>query len=108
VGKGEELSSAGSSHQGVLTDEEEVEERPRSSENSSRIVDRVNEDNEKLKNSTIEEKDQGNILVIWGIEVFLTHSLIDARDYVADETKRQLAVTIIEEEKEKIMMSSIV
>jgi hypothetical protein len=106
VGKGEEVSSAESSHQGVLTDEEEAEERPRSGENSCGIVDRVNEDDEKLKTSTVEEKDQGSILVIGGIEVFLPHSLIEARECVADATKRQLAVTVIEEEKEKMLMSA--
>ena len=51
------MSSVKSSDQGVLTDEEEVEERPHSGENSRRIVDHVNEDNEKLETSTVEEKD---------------------------------------------------
>jgi len=107
-GKGGGINSAEISCQRVLTDEEEVEERPHSCENSHRIVDHVNEYDENLKTSTIEEKDQGSILVIGRIEVLLLHILIKARECVADAKKRQPVVTFIEEEKENMLMSTIV
>jgi hypothetical protein len=54
------------------------------------------------------EEDQKCILIIGGIEVFLPHSPVEARACVADATteERQPTVTIIEEEKEQILMSS--
>jgi hypothetical protein len=71
VGKGEEMSSAESScQQGVLTDGEE-EERPHPYEDSCRTASHVNEDDDKLKTSITEEKDQRSILVIGGVEIFL-------------------------------------
>ena len=98
VGKGEEMSSTEISWKRVLTDEEEAEEIPLSYGDSCGIVDHVNEDDEKLKTSTVKEKDKGSILVIGGIEVFLPHNPIEARECVADAKKRQLAVIIVEEE----------
>jgi hypothetical protein len=41
----------------MLTDEEKVEERPHSDEDSHETVSRVNEDDEKFKTSTIKVKD---------------------------------------------------
>jgi hypothetical protein len=38
------------------------------------IVSRVNEDDEKLKTSTIKEEDQRTILIIGGVEIFLPSS----------------------------------
>jgi len=92
----------------VLTDEEEAKERLRSGETSRGIVAHVNEDDEKLKTSIVKEKDQGSILVIGGIEVFLPHSPIKARECVADAKNIHPAVAIIEEEKEKMLMFTLV
>jgi hypothetical protein len=71
VGKGGEMTSTESSCQGVLTDGEEAEEIPRSDGDSPGTVNRVNEDDENLNNSTTEEKDHRNILVIGGVKIFL-------------------------------------
>jgi hypothetical protein len=60
----------------------------------------VNEDDEKLKNFTVEEKDQGSILVIGGIEVFLQHSQIEVIECVADATDGQQAETTMEKEEQ--------
>jgi hypothetical protein len=89
VGKGGEMSSAESSHQRVLTDEEEAEERPHSDEDSCGTVNHVNEDDEKLKTSTIEEKDQRTILIIGGVEIFLPRGRGEASTDVADATEGQ-------------------
>jgi hypothetical protein len=104
VGKGEEMSSAESSHQRMLTDEEEAEGRPHSDGDSRGAASRVNEDDEKLQTSTIEEKDQGSILIIGGVEIFLPSGQGEASTDVADATGRQQAETVMEEE-EQILMS---
>jgi hypothetical protein len=72
VGKGEEVISVEILHQGVLTDEEEAEERPRSREYSCRAASHMNEDDDKLENFiTTKEKGQRSILIIGGVEIFL-------------------------------------
>jgi hypothetical protein len=53
VGKGEERSSVEISCQRVLTDGEKVEEIPHSDRDSRGTMNHVNEDDEKLKTSTI-------------------------------------------------------
>jgi hypothetical protein len=70
----------------VLIDEEEAEERPRSNEDSCEIVDRVNEDDENLKTSTVEEKEQRTILIIGGVEIFLPSGGGEAQTDVVDAT----------------------
>jgi hypothetical protein len=55
-----------------LTDKEEAKEgRPHSDGDSHRAVNRVNEDDEKLKPFVIKEKDQRSVLIIGGVEIFL-------------------------------------
>jgi hypothetical protein len=71
VGKDEEMRSDESSHQRMLIDEEEAEGIPHSEGYLHGVASRVNEDDEKLQTSTIEEKDQGSILIIGGVEIFL-------------------------------------
>jgi hypothetical protein len=60
----------------------------------------VNEDDEKLKNFTVKEKDQGSILVVGGIEVFLQHSQIEVIECVADATDGQQSETAMEKEEQ--------
>jgi hypothetical protein len=67
-------SAESSCQQGVLTDGEEVEEMPHPYEGSCGATSYVNEDDDKLKNSIIEEKDHRNVLVIGGIQIFLPSS----------------------------------
>jgi DNA-binding transcriptional regulator YbjK len=64
VGKGEEMSSVESSHLEDLTDEEDAEGRPHSEEYSRGVVSHVNEDDEKLRTSTIKDMDQRIVLII--------------------------------------------
>jgi hypothetical protein len=71
VGKDEEMSSDEISCQRMLTNEEEAEGIPHSYGDSRGAVSHVNEDDEKLQTSTIEEKDQGRILIIGGVKIFL-------------------------------------
>jgi len=71
VGNGGEMSSDDNSYQRALKYEEEGKERPQSSENSRGIVGHVNEDNGKLKTSTVKDRDQRTILIIGGVEIFL-------------------------------------
>jgi hypothetical protein len=66
VGKGEEMSSVESS----LKDEE-AEGKPQSDRDSCGNASHVNEDDEKLKTFTIEEKGQRDILIIGGVKIFL-------------------------------------
>jgi hypothetical protein len=71
VGKGEDMNSTDSSCQkGVVTDGKEVEERPHSYEYSCGIGDHVNEYDEKLNTSIIEEEDQRSIQIIRVIHIF--------------------------------------
>jgi hypothetical protein len=99
VGKGEDMSSIKSlRQQGELTDEEEAEERPRSDEDSHEIVSRVNEDDEKLKTSTIKEKDQRSVMVIGGVKIFLPSSQGEANTYIAIAREGHQAETIVKEE----------
>jgi hypothetical protein len=65
------MSSAKSSHQRVLTNEEEVEEIPHSYGYLWAIVDHVNEYDEKLTNSIVEEKDLRTLVIIGGVNIFL-------------------------------------
>jgi ERCC4-type nuclease len=67
-------------------------------------VSRVNEDDEKLQTSIIEEKDQGSILIIGGVEIFLPSGRGEASTDVADATERQQTETV-KEEKEQILRS---
>jgi hypothetical protein len=99
VGKGEEMSSAEISRQRVLTDEEEAEERPLSDGDSRGIVDHVNEDDEKLKTSTVNEKDQRIILIIGGVDIFMLIGRGEVNIDVLDATEGQQAETVMEEEK---------
>jgi hypothetical protein len=55
----------------VLTDGEEVEERPHPYEDSCGASSHVNEDDDKLKTSITKEKDQRSVLIIGGIQIFL-------------------------------------
>jgi hypothetical protein len=55
----------------VLIDKEEAEEIPHSNGDLWAIVDHVNEDDEKLTNSIVEEKDLRTILIIGGVDIFL-------------------------------------
>jgi len=71
VGNEEEVRSAKISRQGVLTDEEEAKERPRSGEDSCGTASRVNEDDDKLETFITAEKDQRTIMIIGGLEIFL-------------------------------------
>jgi hypothetical protein len=49
-------------------------------------VNRVNEDDEKLRTSIIEEKDQRTVMIIGGVEIFLPRDRGEASTYVADVT----------------------
>jgi hypothetical protein len=104
VGKGGEMSSTKISRQRMLTYEEEAEERPHSYGYSRGNVNHVNEDDEKSKSSTIEEKDQRIILIIGGVEIFLPRGRGKASIDFADAEKGQQAETVMEE-KEQILMS---
>jgi hypothetical protein len=84
VGKGEEMSLVESS----LTDEEEVGERPQLDGDSCRTMIRVNEDYEKLQNSIIKEKDNGSILIVRGVEIFLPSGRGEASIDVTNVTGR--------------------
>jgi hypothetical protein len=95
VGKGEEVSSDESS----LADEEEDEEKPHSDGDSRRTVSRVNEDDEKLQTSVIEEKNQRNVLIIVGTEKFLPRGRGDDSIDVVDATRRYQVETITEEKE---------
>jgi len=97
--------------QGVVTDGKEVEERPHPYEDSCGATNHVNEDDENLDTSTVEEEeDQRNILIIGRIKIFLPNSQGEASIYVAGvKTKGKSMQTVIEEKvKEKILMSSLV
>jgi hypothetical protein len=54
------------------------------------------------------EEDKKCILIIGGIEIFMSHSPVEARACVADATeeKRHLVVTIIKEKNEKTLKSA--
>jgi hypothetical protein len=87
VGKGGEMSSVESlCQQGVLTDEEEVEERSHPYEVSCRIENHVNEDDERLETFITAEKDQRSILIIGGFKIFRPIIQGEASIYVTDET----------------------
>jgi hypothetical protein len=58
-------------------------------EDSCGFEDHVNEDNEKLNTSIIEEKDQRIILIVGGIQIFLPDSPIEARACVAYATTEE-------------------
>jgi hypothetical protein len=62
----------------------------------------VNEDDEKLNTSIIEEEDQRSILIIGGIKEFLTSNQVEAsaHDESATTEERKLAETVKEEEME--------
>jgi hypothetical protein len=87
----------------VLTYEEEAEEIPRSEEDSRRTVNHVNEDDEKLKNSTIEEKDRMIVMIIGGVKIFLPSDRGEASTDVADATEGQQNEVFMGE-KEHILM----
>jgi hypothetical protein len=71
----------------MLTGEEEAKERPFSDGYSRGIANRVNEDDEKLKTSTIKEKDQRTVLIIGGVEIFLPSGQREASKDVVDATE---------------------
>jgi hypothetical protein len=71
---------------GVLTNGEEAEERPHPYEYSCGVSSHVNEDDDKLKTSVTEEKDQRSVLVIGGIHIFLPSSQGEVIIGVADAT----------------------
>jgi hypothetical protein len=62
-------------------------------------VNHVNEDDEKLRTSTIEDKDQRTILIIGGVEIFLPSSLGEASADVSDATEGQQDETVMEMEQ---------
>jgi hypothetical protein len=64
----------------------------------------VNEDDDKLKTSVIEEKGQRSFLIIGGIQIFLPSIQGEASTSVADEIGGKQAETVIEE-KEQILKS---
>jgi hypothetical protein len=68
----------------------------------------VNAYDQKLIFSTTEEKDWVSILVIGGIEVFLLQNLIESIACVSDAKKRQLAVIVVEKEKDHILMPTTI
>jgi hypothetical protein len=103
VGKGGNMSSNESSYQkGVMKNEEEARERPRSDEYSHRIMSRVNEDDEKLKTSVTEEEDQRNVLIIGGVNIFLPSDQIKASTGVSDRIERQPTETVMEEKEQAL------
>jgi hypothetical protein len=63
----------------------------------------VNEDDENLKTSTIEEKDQKTILIIGGVNIFLPSIQGEASTYVIDAIEGQQDETVMEEEEEILM-----
>jgi hypothetical protein len=130
-------SEESSDQQGVLTEEkeEEVGEKPHENEDSCGIADHMNEYDEKLNTSTLEEEDQRCILIIGGINIFLPRIPVEASACVAreevmqeaskeeaigpnvfktnslcvagaEEEERQPTETVMEEEKEKTLKSS--
>jgi hypothetical protein len=58
--------------------EEEVGEKPHDHEDSCGVTNHVNEDDEKLNTSTLEEEDQRCILIIGGIIIFLPSITLEA------------------------------
>jgi hypothetical protein len=87
-----ENSEESSYQQGVLTgEEEEAGEKPHQHEDSCGVADHVNEDDEKLNTSTLEEEDQRCILIIGGIGIFLPSSPTEASACVAHEEVMQEA-----------------
>jgi hypothetical protein len=64
----------------------------------------VNEDDEKLRTSTIKEKDQRIVLIIGGVNIFLPSGRGEANIDVADVRRGQQAETVMGE-KEHISMS---
>jgi hypothetical protein len=55
------------------------------------MLDHVNEDDEKLNTSTLEEEDQRCILIIGGINIFLPSSPVEASACVSHEEVMQEA-----------------
>jgi hypothetical protein len=104
VGKGEEMRSIESSHLQELTYEEEAEGRPHSEEDSCGVVSHVNEDDKKLRTSTIKEKDKRTILIIGGFKIFILSSQGEAIIDVADVIGGKKDETVMGE-KEQILMS---
>ena len=66
-------------------------------EYSCGFVDHVNEDDEKLKNLTIQEEDQKIIFIIGGIKEFLPNNQMKAIAHDESETTKegQLAVIVM-------------
>jgi hypothetical protein len=79
--------------QRVLAEEKEEEEgeKPHHHEDSCGVADHVNEDDENLNTSTLKEEDQRCILIIGGINIFLTRIPAEASAYVAYEKEMQEA-----------------
>jgi hypothetical protein len=103
VGKGEDVISTNISHQGVLTDEEEEEERPRLGEYSCETASRVNEDDDMFQTFiTTKEKGQRSILIIREFKIFLPSGRGEASIDVVDVTEGKQAETGMEKE-EKIL-----
>jgi hypothetical protein len=75
-----------------------------------RLVDNLmNSEVSSYQQGELMERDQRCLLIIGGIEVFLPHSLVEARECVADATTEegQPTVTVIEEEEvEQVLISS--
>jgi hypothetical protein len=71
VGKGEEMSSAESLCQGVLTGREEAEEKHHPYEDSCGAASCMKEYDDKLKNFVTEEKGQRSFFIIGGIQIFM-------------------------------------
>jgi hypothetical protein len=115
VGKGSKMrlseslrsSEESSYQQGMLTCDREAEERPHLYEESCGFVAHVNEDDEKLNNSTIKEEDQRCILIIGGIKIFLPSSQTEASICVSDAAEEgKPTETVIKEEMEQILKFS--
>jgi hypothetical protein len=71
------------------------------SEYSCGFADHVNENDDKLKNCTIQKEDRKSILMIGGIWVFLLDTPIEARACVVDEKKEGgQPIESVKEEKE--------
>jgi hypothetical protein len=82
------------------------EERPHLYGYSYGIADHVNEDDEKLNNSTLEEEDQRSVLIIGGIKIFLPRSQVEASVQVSGATGEiQPVEIVIEEEMDQILKS---
>jgi hypothetical protein len=99
VGKDEEMRSDEISRQRMLADEEESKGRPHSDGDSCGAASHVNEYDEKLQTSTIEEKDRGSILIIVGVEIFLPSGRGEASTDVANATGRHQDETSMEKEE---------